>query len=62
MRKTLRKCNTDDIVANIKEHKDFICPKCGKVLLYRANVDLSRIYGIYCDNCKFNIKMTYKLP
>ncbi len=61
MKKTLKECNPDDIIADIREHKEAKCPKCGNVLLYRASSDFSRIYGVYCNKCNFNIKMTYKL-
>ena len=62
MEKIFIKCNPDDIVADIRAHKETMCPRCGNVLLYRANPDLSKIYGIYCNKCNFSIKMTYKLP
>lgn len=61
MNKILKKCDPDEIIADIRAHKDTQCPKCGKVLLYQANSDLSRIYSIYCANCEFSIKMTYKM-
>ena len=50
----------DSIIDTIKMHKDAVCPKCGEILSYQANVDLSKIFCIYCEKCRFSAKMTYK--
>ena len=55
-----QKVDIDEIISKIREHEDVICPKCGEILYYQANTDLSKIYCIYCEKCRFSSKMTYK--
>lgn len=50
----------DSILSDIRAHKNSICPNCGEVLSYQANADLSKIFCVYCDKCRFSAKMTYK--
>ncbi len=52
--------NIDSILNNIREHKKIKCPKCGEELLYQAKADLSKIFCVYCNTCRFSVKMTYK--
>ncbi|MBQ5445582.1 MAG: hypothetical protein IIT48_02800 [Lachnospiraceae bacterium] len=55
-----QKVDIDEIISKIRKHEDAKCPKCGENLYYQANVDLSKIYCIYCEKCRFSSKMTYK--
>lgn len=57
---TTKKVDIDAMISEIRKHKDVICPKCGEILYYQANLDLSKIYCIYCEKCRFSSKMTYK--
>lgn len=51
--------NIDYILNNIRGHKKVKCPECGEELLYQANADLSKIFCVYCNACRFSAKITY---
>jgi len=55
-----QKVDIDILIAKIREGEDVMCPKCGELLYYQANGDLSRIYCVYCEKCRYSSKMTYK--
>ena len=55
-----KKIDIDIIISKIREGKEVRCPKCRELLGYQANADLSKIYCIYCEKCRFSSKMTYK--
>lgn len=56
----IQKVDIDEIISKIRKHEDAKYPKCGENLYYQTNVDLSKIYCIYCEKCRFSSKMTYK--
>ena len=53
--------DADLLIKEIRLNKIVNCPRCGEQLKYQANSDMSRIFSIYCEKCRFNVKMTYSL-
>ncbi len=43
-----------------KSKETLFCPKCNNQLIVQRSKDWSKLYAVYCKQCGFGMKTTYR--